>query len=66
LSNNTPIEGSVVAYDFKQGGEVHLGTYNGTDSFLTPVPEPKTWAMMIGGFLLAGLALRRRTASRFA
>ena len=28
-----------------------------------PVPEPATWAMMIGGFGLAGTALRRRKAS---
>lgn len=28
---------------------------------VTPgVPEPTTWAMMIGGFLLAGVAMRRR------
>jgi hypothetical protein len=26
----------------------------------SPVPEPATWAMMIGGFSLAGVALRRR------
>jgi hypothetical protein len=26
-----------------------------------PVPEPATWAMMIGGFALAGSAARRRT-----
>ncbi len=31
------------------------------------VPEPATWAMMIGGFALAGASLRRRKASvRFA
>jgi len=31
------------------------------------VPEPATWAMMIGGFALAGAAMRqRRTALRFA
>jgi hypothetical protein len=24
------------------------------------VPEPATWAMMIGGFALAGVAARRR------
>jgi hypothetical protein len=28
------------------------------------VPEPATWAMMIGGFALAGGALRRRPAAR--
>ena len=31
-----------------------------------PVPEPATWAMMIGGFGLAGGALRRRRAGTFA
>ena len=31
------------------------------------VPEPATWAMMIGGFALAGATLRRRKAAvRFA
>jgi hypothetical protein len=31
------------------------------------VPEPATWAMMIGGFALAGLAMRRsRTITSFA
>lgn len=28
---------------------------------VTAVPEPATWAMMIGGFALAGTAARRRT-----
>lgn len=27
-----------------------------------PVPEPATWAMMIGGFGLIGTAMRRRVA----
>jgi len=27
---------------------------------ISPVPEPATWAMMIGGFALAGAAMRRR------
>jgi hypothetical protein len=26
------------------------------------VPEPAAWAMMVGGFALAGTALRRRAA----
>ena len=34
---------------------------------VAPVPEASTWAMMIGGFALAGAALRgRRKAVRFA
>jgi hypothetical protein len=34
-----------------------------------PVPEPETWAMMIGGFVIVGAAMRRRrrsSASAFA
>lgn len=27
-----------------------------------PVPEPATWALMIGGFGMAGTMLRRRRA----
>lgn len=30
------------------------------------VPEPRTWALMIGGFLLAGAALRRRSRAAAA
>lgn len=33
---------------------------------ITAVPEPGTWALMIGGFGLAGVALRRRTSPRAA
>ena len=69
VTNITPIEGSVVAKAFNQGGEVHLGTYNGRTPFLTPppsVPEPATWAMMIGGLGLVGASMRRRTKVAFA
>ena len=31
-----------------------------------PVPEPATWALMIGGFGMAGAALRRRRAAALA
>jgi hypothetical protein len=33
------------------------------DALIRPVPEPATWALMIGGFGLAGAALRRRRAA---
>lgn len=29
-------------------------------AFRAPVPEPTSWAMLVAGFGLAGLALRRR------
>lgn len=35
------------------------GSYSGTLAF-TAVPEPATWAMMVGGFGLVGGAMRRR------
>jgi hypothetical protein len=35
-------------------------------SFLPPIPEPKTWALMIAGFGLVGASLRRRALVRFA
>lgn len=62
-NTNTPIEGSVVARIFKQGGEVHLGNFAGDIYTTTPVeavPEPATWAMLIAGFGLVGTAARRR------
>jgi hypothetical protein len=31
-------------------------------STVAPVPEPASWALMIGGFALIGSSLRRRTA----
>lgn len=64
LWNITPIEGSVVARNFRQEGEVHLGTYGGNSSFLAePIPEPASWLMMIAGFGLVGASLRRRGAT---
>ena len=44
---------------------IHNSVFPGGEirGFLTAVPEPATWALMLGGFGLAGAALRRR---RFA
>lgn len=44
------------------GGRLNTGLDN---VGITAVPEPATWAMMIGGFALAGAAMRRRT-TRFS
>lgn len=64
VSNNGPVNGSVVAKIFNQSGEVHLGTYGGDVEFIPSdaiaVPEPATWLQMITGFGLAGALLRRR------
>ncbi|MBA3895889.1 MAG: PEPxxWA-CTERM sorting domain-containing protein [Sphingomonadaceae bacterium] len=35
---------------------------NQSQIFITAVPEPASWAMMIAGFGMAGVALRRRRA----
>jgi hypothetical protein len=40
-------------------GQNHDFTFNGTVS-LAPVPEPETYAMMLAGFGLLGVAARRR------
>jgi len=37
------------------------GSY-GAQAVFAPVPEPASWAMMIGGFGFAGAAMRRRSA----
>jgi hypothetical protein len=66
ITNITPIEGSVVARSFKQGGEVHLGTFGFDDlpgGGTGVVPEPASWAMLITGFGLVGAAARRRRAA---
>ena len=66
ISNSNFIEGSVVAAMFTQGGEIHLGTYQGISSIVSnplgSVPEPATWAMMLVGFGAVGGTMRRRPA----
>jgi hypothetical protein len=38
----------------------------GQTTILAPVPEPGTWALMLVGFMGAGLAMRRRATPRHA
>jgi outer membrane lipase/esterase len=42
--------------------QVHAVIAAAIGSQLGPVPEPATWLMMIGGFALAGAAMRRRVS----
>jgi len=61
--------GSVGHLAFAETG-IHSAVITGNDDiavdtigFSAGVPEPATWALMIGGFGLAGTALRRRKAA---
>lgn len=58
---NGYIAGSVFAASFTGGGELHTDNlYNGALPSSSPVPEASTWAMMLAGFGLVGLAMRAR------
>lgn len=43
-----------------KGFTLGSGTYAGTATFTAAIPEPTTWALMIGGFGLVGASMRRR------
>ncbi|HEY2048238.1 MAG TPA: collagen-binding domain-containing protein [Caulobacteraceae bacterium] len=58
LTSSNQIEGSVAVANFVQGGEDHLGTFQG--GIPLGVPEPAGWALMIIGMGATGAALRRR------
>jgi hypothetical protein len=51
----TPMEGYSLAFSNGIGNAL-------PDESVGGVPEPASWALMIGGFGLAGVALRRRRA----
>lgn len=54
-----------VSYDFRNDG-ASLDEVRFVFSPTTAVPEPTTWALMIGGFGMMGAVLRRRRAAAFA
>ena len=69
LTNGNPynggtIEGSVLVNSLTQNAEIHMNNFKGdVSSLVTNVPEPETYAMMLGGLaLMAGIARRRRVA----
>jgi len=56
--SSTPIQTLVIS------GDGH-GSFGGTFAFAAAaVPEPASWAMLIGGFGLVGMQLRRRATAR--
>ena len=46
--------GSYTLTDFHYSVDTHVA------SFSAPVPEPSTWAMLLGGFAIVSAALRRQ------
>lgn len=68
--NSGNIDGSVVGKSVLQNanGEIHNNYFQGDLSSVASVgvtaPEPSTWGMMILGFGLIGLAMRRRSRPR--
>jgi len=61
----TATQAGNVHFDLVTGGADNVGPIiDNVQLDVTPgVPEPATWAMMIGGFALAGAAMRRRKAT---
>ena len=58
---------SLDTYFLGNPGYSHITFFNGGATTPGPVPEPATWAMMIGGFALVGASMRRRkSATSFA
>lgn len=64
ITNQSPINGSVVAKTAALNGEIHLGTFRGTPSFNEAPPPGDVPAPATAGLLAAGMlgfaALRRR------
>ena len=72
LANGENFAGEQVFEDFEHAPTFVLGTYvfsnradtenlqNGTLTISLAVPEPATWAMMVGGFGIVGAAARLR------
>lgn len=65
FANSVPIVAGQLNEIIINGESRGNGSYAGQGTF-APVPEPAAWAMLIGGFGFAGMALRRRTQVKVA
>lgn len=64
-SNNSPAywdvnDGNTISYGNQAGAQIHSLSFSILGSAVSAVPELSTWAMMIGGFAMTGVAMRRR------
>ena len=59
----SPVTAGSLQLSFGTTSADNVGPLLDNVSVSQAVPEPATWAMMIGGFALAGAAMRRRKAS---
>lgn len=65
--SNGQLNGLLVAKSFDGNGQINFAPYKGgLLDMAAGVPEPATWAMMIGGFGMVGAAMRRRCAPQAA
>jgi choice-of-anchor A domain-containing protein len=66
IFNNGHLDGTLIALSAMGGGEYHYRPYGGSllDGGGRAVPEPAAWAMLIGGFGMAGAAIRRKRRAR--
>ena len=56
-----PTNGGSTVFGLQDAGNDNIGiVIDNLSLSVGPVPEPATWAMMIAGFGLAGMAARRR------
>jgi hypothetical protein len=65
FANEVPIVAGQLNTIVIKGVSRGNGSY-GAQATFAPVPEPASWAMMIGGFAFVGGALRRRSSTRVA
>jgi hypothetical protein len=70
ITNITGLDGLTIYYDGRAAGNSYLGnlTYNlmGGGKLISSVPEPESWVLMILGFGVMGVAMRRRKAAALA